>query len=211
MANISIRAAFERFWQHVVSIVPTKMSDLSNDTGYLTSYTETDPTVPQWAKAETKPTYTKFEIGLGNVDNTSDSDKPVSIATQTALDNLKDELSESIVSESEEWTIVDSNGNIIATVNADGFETTNIIAQNLIVNGNEVGANNLGVYVQDIEPTNAVAGDIWIDTISDPSFISPSIPEITEADNGKVLMVVNGTLQLVSLNLSVDANGVVSM
>lgn len=35
------------------------------------SYTETDPTVPAWAKASTKPTYTKSEIGLGNVENKS--------------------------------------------------------------------------------------------------------------------------------------------
>jgi len=35
--------------------------------------------------AAQKPTYTKAEIGLGNVDNTSDLDKPISTATQTAL------------------------------------------------------------------------------------------------------------------------------
>ena len=35
----------------------------------LQSYTETDPTVPAWAKATTKPSYTKSEIGLGNVEN----------------------------------------------------------------------------------------------------------------------------------------------
>ena len=29
----------------------------------LTSYTETDPTVPSWAKATTKPTYTASEVG----------------------------------------------------------------------------------------------------------------------------------------------------
>lgn len=29
----------------------------------LTSYTETDPTVPDWAKAETKPSYTASEVG----------------------------------------------------------------------------------------------------------------------------------------------------
>ena len=34
---------------------------------YLTS--ESDPTVPAWAKASMKPTYTKSEVGLGNVDN----------------------------------------------------------------------------------------------------------------------------------------------
>ena len=72
-------------------------------------------------------------------------------------------------------------------------------------------ADDFGVYVQDTEPTEAVSGDIWIDTANDPSYIPPTIPAITAADNGKVLMVVNGTLQLVDLSLSIDANGVVSM
>ena len=120
-------------------------------------------------------------------------------------------------------------------------------------------ADDLGIYVQDTEPTNAVAGDIWVDTANDPSIMDhpvtsvngqvgdvvidiPSktseltndsgyitsvpvqsvngqtgdvilsvLPDITTADNGKVLMVVDGAWQLVSLNLSVDADGVVSM
>ena len=42
--------------------VPTKVSELTNDSGYLTSYTETDPTVPAWAKASRKPTYTASEV-----------------------------------------------------------------------------------------------------------------------------------------------------
>lgn len=41
--------------------------------------------VSAWAKAATKPSYTKTDVGLGNVDNTSDANKPVSTATQTAL------------------------------------------------------------------------------------------------------------------------------
>ena len=76
---------------------------------------------------------------------------------------------------------------------------------------NNATADDFGIYVQETEPTNAVAGDIWIDTANDPSYIPPTIPEVTQNDNGKVLMVVNGKLQLVNLNLSVDANGVVSM
>lgn len=44
-------------------IVPTKVSELTNDSGYLTSYTETDPTVPAWAKQPTKPSYTAAEVG----------------------------------------------------------------------------------------------------------------------------------------------------
>lgn len=43
-----------------------------------------------------------------------------------------------------------------------------------------------------------------------PDDLAP-LTEITEADNGKVLMVVNGKLQLVNLNLTVDDNGVVSV
>ena len=42
---------------------PTNVSAFENDAGYLTSFTETDPTVPQWAKAQTKPTYTASEVG----------------------------------------------------------------------------------------------------------------------------------------------------
>lgn len=34
-----------------------------NNKKYLTSFTETDPTVPSWAKAATKPSYTASEVG----------------------------------------------------------------------------------------------------------------------------------------------------
>lgn len=43
--------------------LPTKTSQLENDSGFLTDYIETDPTVPAWAKASAKPTYTASEVG----------------------------------------------------------------------------------------------------------------------------------------------------
>ena len=43
--------------------VPTDTGDLTNGAGYITGYTETDPTVPSWAKASSKPSYTFSEIG----------------------------------------------------------------------------------------------------------------------------------------------------
>nr|DAQ75692.1 MAG TPA: hypothetical protein [Caudoviricetes sp.] len=62
--------------------IPTRVSQLENDSGYLnslpsdlvteqeleakgylTEFTETDPTVPSWAKQPTKPTYTLSELG----------------------------------------------------------------------------------------------------------------------------------------------------
>ena len=45
--------------------------------------------VPAWAKAVNKPTYTKTEVGLENVDNTSDANKPVSTAQATAIADAK--------------------------------------------------------------------------------------------------------------------------
>lgn len=43
------------------TVIPSKTSDLTNDSGFIT--TEADPTVPSWAKAPTKPSYTALEVG----------------------------------------------------------------------------------------------------------------------------------------------------
>lgn len=48
--------------------------------------------VSAWAKESTKPTYTATEIGLDQVNNTSDMNKPISTATQTALDGKVDKV-----------------------------------------------------------------------------------------------------------------------
>ena len=116
------------------SDVPTKVSQLTNDNGYLTGYTENDPTVPSWAKASSKPTYNKSEVGLGNVDNVK-----------------------------------------------------------------QYSASNPPPY-----PVTSVNGKTGAITIA-------ALPSVTTADNGKVLMVVNGKWSVVDINLSIDANGVVFM
>lgn len=46
--------------------IPSKLSELENDSGYITEipeFIETDPTVPAWAKEPTKPSYTASEVG----------------------------------------------------------------------------------------------------------------------------------------------------
>ena len=45
-----------------IPTVPTNVSAFANDAGYITGYTETDPTVPAWAKEANKPTYNYSEI-----------------------------------------------------------------------------------------------------------------------------------------------------
>lgn len=44
-----------------IPTVPSNVSSFANDAGYLTQ--ETDPTVPSWAKASSKPSYTAQEVG----------------------------------------------------------------------------------------------------------------------------------------------------
>lgn len=60
--------------------IPTNTSQLTNDSGYITGYTEIDPTVPDWAKQSTKPTYTYSEI----------TEKPTlaTVATSGSYDDL---------------------------------------------------------------------------------------------------------------------------
>lgn len=48
--------------------------------------------------AASKPSYTASEVGLGNVDNTSDANKPVSTAQQAALDAKENKVTEVTVS-----------------------------------------------------------------------------------------------------------------
>lgn len=61
----------------------------SGTTVTLPAYPTTLPAsdVSAWAKAATKPSYTKSEVGLGNVDNTADEDKSVKYATSAGSAN----------------------------------------------------------------------------------------------------------------------------
>lgn len=58
--------------------------------------------------------YTKDQVGLGNVDNTSDANKPISTATQTALDAKAAKKKQiTLVLQSSSWADASSNGVIV--------------------------------------------------------------------------------------------------
>lgn len=76
------------------SDIPTKVSDLTNDKGYITSYTETDPTVPAWAKAATKPSYTASEVGA----------LPSTTKIPGALSDLSEDTTHRVVTDAEKET-----------------------------------------------------------------------------------------------------------
>lgn len=69
-----------------IPTVPTNVSAFINDAGYLTSYTETDPTVPSWAKESSKPTYTANEVGAVPTSRTINSKALTSDITLSASD-----------------------------------------------------------------------------------------------------------------------------
>lgn len=56
-------------------------------------------------------TLAKDDVGLSNVDNTSDESKPISTATQTALDKKQDKLPNSVYIDSEQVGLKNAYGN----------------------------------------------------------------------------------------------------
>ena len=77
-----------------------------NAKGYLTSYTETDPTVPAWAKEPTKPTYTAIEVGALPADTVIPSID--GLATEEYVDEAINNIILSATS--------DSDGNVVLTI-----------------------------------------------------------------------------------------------
>ena len=119
MANSSIYAAFERMWQHIVALVGTKAeSNHDHDDMYYTE-AEVDAKLDQiesdYESADSALSstltnsingvqgnltshtgnklnphgVTKAQVGLENVDNTADINKPVSTAQATAIADAK--------------------------------------------------------------------------------------------------------------------------
>ena len=67
------------------SYVDTELAKKADTSHTHTTSQVTDLDVALAGKASTVHSHTKSDVGLGNVDNTSDANKPVSTATQTAL------------------------------------------------------------------------------------------------------------------------------
>lgn len=73
--------------------LPTALSQFTNDVGFIPSATVASTYVPKTVTINGRAlsgniSVTASDLNLGNVDNTSDANKPISSATQTAL-NLK--------------------------------------------------------------------------------------------------------------------------
>jgi hypothetical protein len=116
----------------VTSSIQTQLDDKStaSKTETLTNKTLTSPVI------NTPTGITKSDVGLANVDNTTDANKPVSTAAQTALD-LKANL---------------ANPTFTGTVNAADLT----LSGNLTVNGTTTNLNSTNLVIED---KNIVLGD----------------------------------------------------
>ena len=99
-------------------------------------------------------------------------------ATHTDLENLRTELSESIVTETDEWKVVDEAGNIIFSVDADGAHTTS-----LTLNGQSVEDMIDDIVVEESDPTVPA----WAKQPTKPTYIAEEVgalPDTTPLFSG---------------------------
>lgn len=196
--------------------VPTKVSQLTNDKGYITSYTETDPTVPAWAKASSKPTYTASEVGADTKGTASSAVSSHNSATnnhsdiRTSIQNLQTKVN-GISVPTKVGQLTNDKGYITGYTETDPTVpswakasskptyTKSEVGLGNVDNVKQYSASNPPPY-----PVTSVNGKTGAVTVS-------ALPAVTTSDNGKVLMVVSGAWKAVDLNMSIDSNGVVSV
>ena len=137
------------------------------DAKFLSAYTETDPTVPSWAKQSTKPTYNASEVGA--------------LPTGTTLDNISDgstrKLSDySLTSHTHSNYATTGNLNTLSSSTVAHIANTTIhlpavtSSDNgkvlMVVNGQWSASTPLTVYSGNNAPDNLLGnnGDIYLQT-----------------------------------------------
>lgn len=102
----------------------------------LQSYTESDPTVPAWAKAKTKPSYSKSEVGLANVDNvkqySASNPPPYPVTSVNGKTGAVTVPTVSVPSTSALLKGNGSGGIVAATRGSDYIASGNIVKQTLV-------------------------------------------------------------------------------
>lgn len=144
----------------------------------LTSFTETDPTVPAWAKAANKPTYTAAEVGA-LPDTTVIPSAPGTLNT-TATTAQSTSSSEAL------------SGNITLHKVAKTGTYNDLIGKPTIPTVNNatltIQKNGTTVNTFTANASSNVTANIQVS----------ELPTVSSSDNGKILQVVNGAWTLVT-------------
>jgi hypothetical protein len=179
------------------TITPSEISAIANQSGVNTG-DETTATIQSKRPLKTikgnslegngNIDLDKSDVGLGNVDNTSDADKPISSDTQTALDGKKDDFVENNAFNknfgTNTNTVLEGNTRIITPseiavignqsgTNTGDETTTTIQAKRPIktVNGNTLEGNG-NIQITSVSPINSA------------SFISSLSQNVGTSSNG---------------------------
>lgn len=126
-----------------IPTVPTKVSEFVNDAGYLSSFTEQDPTVPEWAKQPQKPTYTASEVHA----LPDDTQIPV-FPNKEVLDKFTE----------------DTSGNVMYDGKKIGSDSSSADVNISAEDGNAIIEKSDGLYVEDkteaISKVNTAVDDL---------------------------------------------------
>lgn len=156
-----------------------------NDTRLTNARPASD--VSAWAKAPNPPTVTKADVGLGNCDNTSDMNKPVSTAQQQALNGKQDVLSVSTSSAASSIDAVDGTYHVLTA-------TINTFAITLPTMTDATKAHSIGLYfTTGATPAVTITGSNTIKYDSNWQIVANTTHEINALWNGAawVLTVIH--------------------
>lgn len=118
----------------------------------------------------------KVDVGLGSVDNTSDADKPISTATQTALDGKAEVLHDHLVAQ-----ITDFDAQLVIRNQPDVRTGTTVLLDN----------NIAGAYYNEGTPSNAstVSLDFTGEETNGAALFFSDGTEITTISSSKTLLL----------------------
>lgn len=140
------------------------------------------------------PQFVKSDVGLSNVDNTSDLNKPISTATQTALANLESIISSFEMPSMDGLELTVSNG--VLNININGQDVSYTILANI---------TQINV-IKPISPKIAKNTIYLIQGGSSP-YSSVLFPSNWNWINGTAITIANQTNVITRIELDVDSVG----